>query len=193
MTWANPAGPKEQRVLTAECCRQVTPVQLTGINLYDVRQKCEHPPLCYDFGLTDEFLNLPATQAQLGVKRKWSSCNMEVNGRFRADWMHAFEAVVPALLRNKIRVLVYAGEMDYICNYMGNKAWTLQLEWPGKAAFVAAGDHKWLVEGKPAGLARSAEGFTFLQVFAAGHMVPLDQPLNSLAMFRSFLSDEPFY
>ena len=33
----------------------------------------------------------------------------------------AFESVVPALLAAKIRVLVYAGEMDYICNYMGNK------------------------------------------------------------------------
>jgi hypothetical protein len=31
--------------------------------------------------------------------------------------------VVPALLAAKIRVLVYAGEMDYICNYMGNKVY----------------------------------------------------------------------
>jgi hypothetical protein len=66
------------------CCEcvanaQVTPVQASGINLYDVREKCKTPPLCYDFGLTDEFLNLPATQAQLGVQRKWSSCNMEAN------------------------------------------------------------------------------------------------------------------
>jgi cathepsin A (carboxypeptidase C) len=65
---------------------------------------------------------------------------------------------------------------------MGNKAWTLELEWPGKTAFLAAGDHSWVVEGKAAGLARTAQGFTFLQVFEAGHMVPMDQPLNSLAM-----------
>ena len=30
---------------------------------------------------------------QLGVKRKWSSCNMQVNGKFRADWMHSFKSV----------------------------------------------------------------------------------------------------
>ena len=148
---------------------QVTPIQLTGINLYDVRQKCANPPLCYDFGLTHEFLNLPATQAQLGVKRPWESCNMAVNARFHSDWMHSFASNIPALLDSGVRVLVYAGEMDYICNYMGNKAWTLQLEWPGKAEFNAAGDHSWTVGGKPAGLARSANGFHFLQVFEAGH------------------------
>jgi cathepsin A (carboxypeptidase C) len=48
-----------------------------------------------------------------------------------------------------VRVLVYAGEMDYICNYIGNKAWTLALSWTGKAKFVAAGDHAWKTpEGK---------------------------------------------
>jgi len=172
---------------------QVTPIQLTGLNLYDVRQQCEHPPLCYDFSRTSKFLNLPATQAELGVKREWSSCNMQVNGKFRADWMHSFKSIIPALLSAKVRVLVYAGEMDYICNYMGNKAWTLALEWVGKSEFVAEGDHKWMVAGKQAGLARSAQGFTFLQVHEAGHMVPLDQPENSLTMFRSFLDNEPFY
>ena len=172
---------------------QVTPVQSTGLNLYDVRQQCKHPPLCYDFGLTTEFLNLAHTQAQLGVHREWSSCNMQVNAKFRADWMHSFKAAIPDLLDADIRVLVYAGEMDYICNYMGNKAWTLALDWTGKAKFNEAGDHKWLVKGKEAGLARSAQGFTFLQVHDAGHMVPLDQPANSLAMVRAFLDNKPFY
>ena len=118
---------------------------------------------------------------------------MAVNSKFRVDWMHSFEESIPALLASKVRVLVYAGEMDYICNYMGNKAWTLALPWAGKAAFNAAGDHPWLVDGKQAGLARSAQGFTFLQVHNAGHMVPLDQPANSLAMFQALLDDVPFY
>jgi hypothetical protein len=52
---------------------QITPIQLTGLNLYDVREQCKIPPLCYDFSLTEEFLNLPATQAELGVKREWRS------------------------------------------------------------------------------------------------------------------------
>jgi len=173
---------------------QVTPVQASGINLYDVRSKCEHPPLCYDFSPTEKYLNLPEVVEALGTTgHKWSSCNMMVNARFHTDWMQHFQTVFPSMLEAGIRVLIYAGEMDYICNYMGNKAWTLALPWKGEEEFTAAGDHAWMVEGKEAGLARSASGFTFLQVHDAGHMVPLDQPENSLAMLDSFLTDKPFY
>lgn len=58
---------------------------------------------------------------------------------------------------------------------MGNKAWTLALEWGGKEGFEAEGDHPWVVNGKEAGLARTHANFTFLQVYEAGHMVPLNQ------------------
>ena len=29
--------------------------------------------------------------------------------------------------------MIYAGDVDFICNWLGNKAWTLDLEWDGKA------------------------------------------------------------
>ena len=45
---------------------------------------------------------------------------------------------------------------------MGNKAWTLALDWKENAAFNAAGDHDWNVNGDKAGTARTAGGFTFL-------------------------------
>jgi hypothetical protein len=40
--------------------------------------------------------------------------------------------------------------------------------------------------GKTAGLLRSANGFSFLQVHDAGHMVPRDQPAVALAMLNAF-------
>ena len=45
---------------------------------------------------------------------------------------------IPPLLADDIRVLIYAGDADFICNWMGNKAWTLDLAWPGKSAFNAS-------------------------------------------------------
>ena len=41
------------------------------------------------------------------------------------------------------------------------------MEWDGKSEFNAAEEHEW--EG--IGLARTAKGLTFLQVYDAGHMV----------------------
>ena len=62
------------------------------------------------------------------------------------------------------------------------------MEWPGKAAFNKAALTPWTVAGQPAGELWSASNFSFLRVYAAGHMVPLDQPNASLAMLDSFLS-----
>lgn len=42
------------------------------------------------------------------------------------------------LLTNDVDVLIYAGDLDYICNYLGNKAWTLALDWAYKNEFNSA-------------------------------------------------------
>lgn len=36
-------------------------------NVYDIREKCEHPPLCYDFSLVDKFLARDDVIEALGV------------------------------------------------------------------------------------------------------------------------------
>jgi cathepsin A (carboxypeptidase C) len=80
-----------------------------------------------------------------------------------------------------------AGDADFICNWLGNRAWVHALPWPGKAAFTAAPVLDWTVDGAKAGEVRSAKGLTFLRVFGAGHMVPMDQPANALAMVNAFV------
>jgi len=51
---------------------------------------------------------------------------------------------------------------------LGNKAWTLALDWEGKEDYNKASDNEWMVDGKPAGKLRSSGGLSFLQVFSAG-------------------------
>lgn len=80
-------------------------------------------------------------------------------------------------------------DVDFICNYLGNRAWTLGLDWDHKQDFLSADDHDWN-GGK--GLARSSNGFTFLQVYDAGHMVPADQPEVALDMITTFLTGGDF-
>ena len=62
------------------------------------------------------------------------------------------------------------------------------MAWPGKDAYNKAPLKPWSVDGQQAGELWSASNFSFLRVFAAGHMVPLDQPNASLVMLDSFLS-----
>ncbi len=166
-----------------------------GLNPYDIRIKCAVPPLCYDFSDVDEFLGQAATKEALGVdpSRTWESCNYTVNGMFGDDWMKSMEQNVPTLLSLGVRVLIYAGDVDFICNWLGNKAWALGMPWPHSDEFAKEGDHPWVVAGEGAGFARSAANFTFLQVSNAGHMVPLDKPQQALAMVNAFLANKTFY
>eukprot|EP00051_Salpingoeca_urceolata_P003471 m.58082 g.58082 ORF g.58082 m.58082 type:complete len:441 (-) comp12822_c0_seq1:58-1380(-) len=175
---------------------QLVPVEVSGINLYDVREKCNPElPLCYNFSLIQDYLNQPAVQKALGTEgHSWQSCNRAVDlvMAFDGDWMVDFNTNVATVLEAGHRFLIYAGEYDFICNWLGNHAWTLQLEWPGHDAFNGAENKTWSVDGQVAGSSISAQGFTFLKVRNAGHMVPRDQPKNSLDMINRHLFNTPF-
>eukprot|EP00538_Stauroneis_constricta_P000579 CAMPEP_0119546514 /NCGR_PEP_ID=MMETSP1352-20130426/902_1 /TAXON_ID=265584 /ORGANISM="Stauroneis constricta, Strain CCMP1120" /LENGTH=553 /DNA_ID=CAMNT_0007591225 /DNA_START=176 /DNA_END=1837 /DNA_ORIENTATION=- len=169
-----------------------SPYQATGLNPYDIRKKCEKPPLCYDFSNVQTWLNDKEVRAALNVDEShshhWESCNMGINLKFHVDWMKDFSGYVADMLDDGIQALIYAGDVDFICNYLGNKAWSYQLEWSGGDEFRAADEHEW----NGAGLARTANGLTFLQVYDAGHMVPSDKPKESLDMLQTFLNGESF-
>lgn len=36
------------------------------------------------------------------------------------DWMRNMEVGIPTLLEDGVKLLVYAGEYDLICNWLGN-------------------------------------------------------------------------
>jgi len=169
-----------------------SPYQATGLNPYDIRKKCEVPPLCYDFSFVGKFLNLESTKKALNVDEdrvhQWESCNFGINMKFRGDWMKDFSGYVTELLEAGFPALVYAGDVDFICNYLGNQAWTLGLDWSHKDEFNEGDAHDW--GGK--GLARTSNGFTFLQVYDAGHMVPTDQPEAALEMLKTYISGGAF-
>lgn len=170
-----------------------SPYQATGLNPYDIRKQCEVRPLCYDFSKVKKWLNTESTKAALNVdeshSHSWESCNFMINSKFHSDWMKDFSGYVTDLLEAGFPALIYAGDVDFICNYLGNQAWTKELEWSHKADFNAAGSHDW---NSGAGMARTSNGLTFLQVVDGGHMVPSDQPVVALEMLKTFLAGDDF-
>ncbi|KAK7047202.1 hypothetical protein VNI00_006868 [Paramarasmius palmivorus] len=77
---------------------------------------------------------------------------------------------VAALLERRVRVLVYAGNYDFICNWVGNERWTKELEWSGQDKFVREPLREWLIDGVKAGVTRNFGGFTFATIEGGGHM-----------------------
>ena len=164
-----------------------------NINVYDVRKQCTYPPLCYDFSRVGDYLNLPSTRRMLGVgNRKWQSCSSKVHQEMMADWMVDIEPLIPTMLEAGVRVLIYAGDKDFICNWMGNKRWTLAMPWAGQQSFNDAKETPFVVDGQDAGSFIHSGPLTFMRVYNAGHMVPMDQPKAALEMISRFVNDKPF-
>ena len=163
-----------------------------SINPYDIRIPCQVPPLCYDFSAVDTFLNRQDIQADLGVSRKWEECTRIVEMFLIDDWIHEFQDAVSTVLNSKRRVLVYSGNKDYICNYLGGLEWTTSTKWASQSEFQAAKFKDWKVGGDKAGEVKAYGDLTFLSVNEAGHMVPRDQPKNALDMLTRFLNNQPF-
>lgn len=165
-------------------------VQAHNKNPYDLRLDCGDKPLCYDNTNLETFLNDPKVKQNLGVNpdKEWAVCDTTVYINFLEDFVKSFHKRLVPLIEAGVPVLIYAGDQDYICNWIGVKSWTLALEWSGQKKFNAAQDLPYkLPSGKDIGLRRSAGSFTFLQVFEAGHMVPMDQPEAALFMINDFI------
>ncbi|XP_051134283.1 serine carboxypeptidase-like [Andrographis paniculata] len=158
-----------------------------GVNYYDIRKKCEGD-LCYDFSEMEKFLNEKTVREALGVGDiDFVSCSSTVYEAMVSDWMRNLEVGIPTLLEDGIKLLVYAGEYDLICNWLGNSRWVHAMEWSGQKQFVAARTLPFTVDGVEAGLQKGYGVLSFLKVHDAGHMVPMDQPKASLEMLRRWM------
>jgi len=171
---------------------QVEPVSETGVNPYNLNIKCEIPGLCYDFSAETTWLNNKTVQEQIGVDMKWQSCDTLVNIRLESDWMKDYQQKIVGPIESGVRGLIYAGDLDFICNWLGNQAWSLALPWKGQKEFAATNPVEWKVDGEAAGSIRQAKGltnFTFVRVYGGGHMVPMDKPPAALQLVNQFITD----
>ncbi len=105
----------------------------------------------------------------------------------------------PLVLQSGGRVMIYAGlgwppysfcnatyffvksegEFDYICNWLGNYEWTLNMTWVGQSAYVNAPNVSWSVDGAVAGFTQSAQNFTFVKVWFFYFFVALENSMKA--------------
>jgi len=105
------------------------------------------------------------------------------------------------LLDAGVRVALYYGDADYICNWFGGQAISLAVNYTHSTEFAAAGYEPFTVDGAEYGEVRQYGNFSFLRIYEAGHEVPfyqrefytnarflqmltLNSALASLAMFN---------
>lgn len=92
---------------------------MVTLQYYDIRKKCVGS-LCYDFSNMEKFLNDKSVREAIGVGDiEFVSCSPTVYQAMLVDWMRNLEVGIPGLLEDGVKLLVYAGEYDLICNWLG--------------------------------------------------------------------------
>ena len=76
------------------------------------------------------------------------------------------------MVQSGINVLVWAGDADWICNWLGNYEVANAVDFPGSAQFSAMDLAPYTVNGVEKGQFKTVDNFSFLKVYGAGHEVP---------------------
>ncbi|XP_041477535.1 retinoid-inducible serine carboxypeptidase-like [Lytechinus variegatus] len=123
----------------------------------------------------------------------WGGQSGEVFTQQSEDFMKPVISIVDDLITNSnLRVIVYNGQLDLICDTPGTELWVQKLTWPGLAAFNTT---RWTPEyvpskeGDTAYFFKSHENFAFFWIMKAGHMVPADAGEAALMMLKAVITE----
>lgn len=112
----------------------------------------------------------------------WHECGGQVGHAFKAKKSKPSIKLFPGLLA-EIPIVLFHGNRDIICNYIGGEDMIKHLTWGGQQGFsdnVLVYD--WQHEGSSSGYVKSERNLTFVNVYDASHMVPFDKPEVSRAL-----------
>ncbi|KAK9387193.1 Alpha/Beta hydrolase protein [Lipomyces mesembrius] len=169
-------------------------------NMYDLR-KFDTFPACGsnwpdDLAYVTPYLREPELLSALHVssekKAGWVECAGAVSRAFKAHNSTPSVDLLPGILQ-QIPVLMFNGDQDLICNHLGNEDLISQLKFNDGVGFEEAPGgawaprETWVYDGHPAGIYQSARNLTYVLIYNASHMVPLDLPLQSRDMLHRFI------
>uniref|UniRef100_A0A8C1PDI5 Carboxypeptidase n=1 Tax=Cyprinus carpio TaxID=7962 RepID=A0A8C1PDI5_CYPCA len=151
-------------------------------------------PPCTNSTPSTLYLNNPQVKSALHISPgalDWVICSAEVNLNYNRLFMDVKKQYLKLLGALKYRVLVYNGDVDMACNFLGD-------EW-----FVESLQQEVQVQRRPwiyfngetqqiGGFVKEFTNIAFLTVKGSGHMVPTDKPIAAFTMFSRFITKQPY-
>ncbi|KAG9317776.1 alpha beta-hydrolase [Chiua virens] len=165
----------------------------TCTNIYDVRLEDEFPACGMNWPpdlteITPYLRRLDVVQAlhATGKPESWVECQGRVGSELNSDLSPSSITLLPSVIE-RIPVLLFAGDQDFICNYIGIEKTIDAMAWNGEKGLGAVSTEPWTVDGIPAGTWVSTRNLTYVKVFNASHMVPYDVPEAAHDMILRFM------
>lgn len=164
-------------------CRQATEWQLEGSwDVYDIRADSDsYPPSTYV-----NYLNSAAVKKAIGAQGDYSECGGSRIGS--ADSGRSFLRTLGKVVDSGVNTLIWAGDADWICNWIGNLEAANAI---GGSTFAGKSVQPFTVNGKQYGEYKTNKNLNWLRVYEAGHEVPAYQPEAALAAFTAIINKKP--
>lgn len=158
-----------------------------GRDEYDMRELSSDP---FPYVFYVDYLNSPKVQAAIGAYQNFSESSNTVGTAFGStgddDRMSGTIGDVRKLIESGVQVVMYFGDADYNCNWLGGQVVAKEINAPGyeEAGFVNLTTSDGIVHGQ----VRQSELYSFVRIYESGHEVPFYQPLAALSFFERGLS-----
>ncbi|KAF7645530.1 hypothetical protein LDENG_00202530 [Lucifuga dentata] len=164
------------------------------LGLASIHRSVRLDPPCTNSTPSSLYLNNLYVRAALHISPQaldWVICSSEVNLNYGRLYMDVRKQYLKLLGALKYRILIYNGDVDMACNFMGD-------EW-----FVESLDQEVEVKRRPwkyidtngqqvGGFVKEFSNIAFLTVKGSGHMVPSDKPAAAFTMFSRFIKRQPY-
>ncbi|OAA71492.1 Peptidase S10, serine carboxypeptidase [Cordyceps fumosorosea ARSEF 2679] len=154
-----------------------------GRDGYDIRQMQPNP---FPYHFYHAYLNRADVQAAIGAHTNFTPSSAAVLAAFQATGDGARTAgsveAMRRLVAAGVDLALWAGDADYICNWLGSVVVADMVAAPGWASAGYA-DLK-TSDGRVNAQVRQSGGFSFARFFEAGHEMPFFQPLAALEYFE---------
>lgn len=116
----------------------------------------------------------------------WDLCSDFVGGNYTNLYPTVKELYLK-LLSLGLRVLLYNGDTDMACNFLGDQWFVEDLGMKASTKYQT-----WLHNDQVAGFYQTFGNITYLTVKGAGHMVPQWAPDPAFHMFKSFITNSDY-
>ncbi|KAI0053671.1 alpha/beta-hydrolase [Auriscalpium vulgare] len=164
------------------------------MNIYDVRLDDEYPACGMnwppDLKNITKYLRRQDVVNSLHATAKseaWVECQSHLHRTLSMEHSPSSITIMPRVLE-RIPVMIFAGDQDFICNYVGLENMIQALSWNGQKGLGKVETQTWTVDGQPAGTWVASRNLTYVKIFNASHMAGFDVPHVAHDMILRFMN-----
>ncbi|KAI0783201.1 alpha/beta-hydrolase [Abortiporus biennis] len=160
----------------------------------DLRQNSSTPnPFPPEFYV--KYLRNPDIMSRIGAQVRYSECPDAPFEQFTrtGDDARTLLPQLSALANSRLKLLIWAGDADINCNWLGGHASVLAMDWYGNETLHRTPFTNMTINGNPVAAIQNVDNFSFARVFQSGHEVPAFQPEAAFEIFSQVVRKEQLH